>query len=195
MQPIGTKKDNSFTPKWTHFPEGGELVIFNPLDRDVVFPVSTDAGRFMYVLKKNTKNTVQGGMVATQGVKLIVDELITREPKSEARIWDPSVRAKFEKEIILRYKPPIQHKINVQDPSEPIDLSAGDDSSDDVDEASAAVDLSLGVNEEFKGENHNDGDDTVVEDEDKPFPDLGDILAQSMAVAPKTPQPGEEDQA
>lgn len=191
MQPIGTdKKDSGYAPKYRHFPEGGEIVIFNPLDRDIIYNVATDLGTFGYILKKNKRSVVQGGMVATLGVKLIVDELITRDPNLASRVWDLDVRAKFEKDVILREKLPVQHNINHINPDEPIDLSevGGVEPDDEPVELNDEV-----LN--YTGENFND-DEIGVADEEDAFPDLGKILSDSISQAPKLTKPVEtgEDQ-
>lgn len=108
MQPQNSP--DGFKPRYTHFAPQAIVWVQNPFDHDVVYQVADELNRpFQYKLPAKKVSELPGGSVATLGVKRIVDELIQNgvdeQGRSEAfNLWEPTTRAKYEKQVVLRIK-------------------------------------------------------------------------------------------
>lgn len=105
MQPQPAPATNTYEPKWRHFHPLSRIWVQNPFEHDVVFQVADEYNRpFRYRLPAGKVSELPGGAIATLGVKAIVDELIQNSKPDEMRMWDKTVRAKYEAQIIMREK-------------------------------------------------------------------------------------------
>lgn len=103
MQP--TSKADQFEPKWRHFHPQSTVWVQNPFDHDVIYQVADEQNvGYQYRLPANKVSELPGGMIATLGVKEIVDQLIMNDKSDALRIWDKEVRLKYEEKVILRVK-------------------------------------------------------------------------------------------
>lgn len=99
------KRSDVFQPKWRHFHPNSTVWVNNPLGHDVTFQVADEFNQpYTYRMKAGKTSELPGGPIATLGVKKLVDELIQNDPKDVFNQWDVNVRAKYEKDIILRIK-------------------------------------------------------------------------------------------
>lgn len=103
MQP-NTRADQ-YKPKWRHFHPQATVWVQNPFDDDVVFQVADEYNNaYQYRLPAGKVSELPGGMIATLGVKEIVDRLIMNDKDDVLRIWEAAVREKHEAKVILRVK-------------------------------------------------------------------------------------------
>lgn len=134
MQP----KDDGYQPKWRHFHPQSTVWVMNPFEHDVVFYVADEQNiKYKYTMRAGKTSELPGGLVATLGVKNIVDELIQTSPDDIYQMWNKETRAKYEDQIIIRIKeaPSISQMANV---GGEVDLSI-DDHSDDEEQEKEAV--------------------------------------------------------
>jgi hypothetical protein len=98
-------RDVNFTPKYRHFHPQATLFMRNPFDEDIVFQVADEHNvPYDYRLPAHKICELPGGMVATLGLKAIVDKLIGDAGTDLVRIWDPSVRKEYEGKVIVRVR-------------------------------------------------------------------------------------------
>lgn len=119
-------KQNQFTPKWRHFDVQSTVYLRNPFKEDIVFQVADEHNTpYHYKLPAGQLCELPGGAIATLGVKEVVDRLIGENPDDAIRIWEKSVRKKYENQVIERIKE--APKREASNPTGPIDLGSGQD--------------------------------------------------------------------
>jgi hypothetical protein len=105
MQP--SSKADQYKPRWTHFHPQATVWLQNPFDEDIVFQVADEYDTpYQYRLPAGKVSELPGGLIATLGVKEVVDRLIMDTPDEVLRIWEKAVREKHESKVILRVKQP-----------------------------------------------------------------------------------------
>lgn len=103
MQP--KTSGDAYKPKWRHFHPQSRVWLMNPFPHEVHFYVADESNvQYKYILPGNTTSELPGGMIATLGVKTIVDEMIQNNSQDVLRIWDEEVRKKYEDKVIKKYK-------------------------------------------------------------------------------------------
>lgn len=123
-----SQQSDQFKPKYRQFHPQSTVWVQNPFDHDVVFQVADEHNTpYSYKLPSHKVSELPGGAVATLGVKAIVDELIQNNKGDNLRIWDADVRAKYEKDIILRVKEASNRNATASGPVGDIDLSVKSD--------------------------------------------------------------------
>lgn len=120
------------TPKWRHFGTQTRVMVQNILDHDVVFEVADDDDiPYSYVMPKGKVSELPGGLIATLGVKALVDQLIANEGEM-LRMYDQGLRAEKE-ELIIQQVVDIKLK-RKEGPNGVTDLSSGNGDVDIDDE-------------------------------------------------------------
>lgn len=123
-------RNDQFKPRWRHFHPQSTVWVQNPFDEDIVFKVADENNQqYEYIIKANKLAELPGGMIATLGVKEIIDALISQNKQDLLRIWDESVRAKYEEQVIVRIKEAPLNKATT--PSGKIDLSVSQEDSEE----------------------------------------------------------------
>lgn len=152
MNPQSPAPDG-FRPKWRNFHPLTRVWLQNPFDHDVIFQVADEQnGRTRYRLPAHKVSELPGGAIATLGVKAIVDELIQNDKNDAMRLWDENVRAKHEKNVILRIKETSPSRSNR--PGGEIDLSvASDEDNAELPAASQEEEAFPGMNDEAEDAN------------------------------------------
>lgn len=126
-------RQDSYTPRWRHFHPQATLYLKNPFDEDIYFQVADEHNTpFTYKLGALARCELPGGAVATLGLKEIVDRLIGDNKTDAVRIWEPSVRERYEAQVIIRVKEPPTTGAGIG-AGGTVDLSSGVDE-DDLDE-------------------------------------------------------------
>ena len=153
MQP--SSKADQYKPKWTHFHPQATVWLQNPFDEDIVFKVADEYDNaYRYRLPAGKVSELPGGLIATLGVKEVVDRLIMDNKEEVLRIWETAVRKKHEDTVILRIKQP---------PASTMDRNAGGE-------------IDLSVTQSTEDETDLTTPETVEEvskpQAAKPFPDL-----------------------
>jgi hypothetical protein len=121
-----SNQNNQYQPRWRHFHPNDILYVKNPFDFDIVFQVADEYNQpWQYKLPQGKVSELPGGMIATLGLKEIVDRMVANGGEA-IRIWDPLVRSRYEKAVIVRLKEAPQRG-NVNGPAGPVDLTSSDD--------------------------------------------------------------------
>lgn len=128
MQPqASAQKADGLKQNYRIFHPQSTVWVQNPFDFDVTFQVADERNvPYNYRIKALSRAELPGGSVATLGVKAIIDQLIQANKKDILSIWDMAVRAKYEKDVILRVRE-APNKVSKENPSE-IDLTVNDKS-------------------------------------------------------------------
>lgn len=130
---------DQFQPKWRHFHPQSTLYMRNPFKEDIKFQVADERNQpWWYVLKAGKVNELPGGPIATLGLKAVIDKMIGESKEDAIRIWEPSVREKYESQVIVRVKEAPQREKD-SGPQGVIDLSQpdGEDDADAPEELEA----------------------------------------------------------
>jgi hypothetical protein len=100
-----SRKNDGFSARWRHFHPQSTVWVQNPFDHDVEFKAADERNvQYLYKLPANKISELPGGLIATLGVKELVDQMISGTKEDVLRIWDADVRAKHEAKIIMRIK-------------------------------------------------------------------------------------------
>jgi hypothetical protein len=107
-QPKETK--TQYQARYRHFHPQDVVTVRNPFDEELVWTVADDSGQQLeYILAANSVGELPGGLVATIGVRTIVDQLIQEasetDPGLYLNLYNPDIRAKYEEQIIMKFKP------------------------------------------------------------------------------------------
>lgn len=98
-----TKRDE-FQPNWKHFHPYDTVWIQNPFDEVIEWQVADDNGvQHTYSVDAHARAELPGGMIATLGVKKIVDRMM-QEDDQDIQLWNLEKRAEYEDKIIIRVK-------------------------------------------------------------------------------------------
>jgi hypothetical protein len=99
------QRNDQFAPRWRHFHPQSTVWVQNPFDYDVEFRVADEMNvQYLYKLPANKISELPGGLIATLGIKELVDQLIMNNKEDALRIWDKDIREKYEDQIIMRIK-------------------------------------------------------------------------------------------
>lgn len=154
MQPqqVSNTKADDFKPKYRHFHPQSVVWVQNPFSHDVVYQVADEYNRpYQYRLPAGKVSELPGGMIATLGIKEIVDELIQNSKEDIVHIWETGVRQKYEDQIIMRFKEAPEHETV----------------------AGGGAEVNLGVRGKKAEQFDEDAPEEVVEDKpEEPFPNL-----------------------
>lgn len=130
MRPESKRERSSFEPRWRHFHPQDVLFLKNPFDEDVVFTVADERNQpISYRMPAKKVCELPGGLIATLGLKEIIDRLIGQSKTDLVRIWEPGVRKYYEDQVIIRVKEAPQ-KAAADDPGGPITLASSEDEAD-----------------------------------------------------------------
>jgi len=89
-------KASSDQAKWRHFHPQATVWVRNPFNEDVEFKAADENDmQFSYVMPAGKISELPGGLVATLGVRKLVNRKIQSSPDVHNQ-WDPAVRAKYE---------------------------------------------------------------------------------------------------
>lgn len=114
---------DQYQPKYRHFHPQDTVWVLNPFDHDVVWRTADENNQQSeFIIRARERAELPGGMIATLGLKTIVDELIQNSKEDSLSLYNLDVRAKYEKDVILRVK---EAPASVRSASSggPIDLS------------------------------------------------------------------------
>lgn len=126
MPPNNPQSPDGFTPRYRNIPPQATIWIKNPFNHDVVFQVADELNRpFQYTLPQGKISELPGGSIATLGLKHLVDEAIQNAKTDVVSMWDLTVRAKYEADIIMREKEAPNTAEASSQMAGPIDLSIG----------------------------------------------------------------------
>lgn len=133
MQP--NTRGDSFKPKWRHFHPQARVWVLNPFNHDVEFKVADDYNnQYTYKMPANSTSELPGGMIATLGLKAIIDEMIQNNSEDLLRIWDEDVRKKYEDQVIQKVKEAPENRFAKNGPAGEIDLGVKEDDNDEPQE-------------------------------------------------------------
>jgi hypothetical protein len=105
MQPQANAQADQYKPKWRHFHPQATVWIVNPFDHIVEWKVADESNvQAIYKIQARERAELPGGPIASLGIKIIIDELIQNDKNDVNRIYDLSVREKYEDKVILRVK-------------------------------------------------------------------------------------------
>lgn len=144
MQP---DKAAQYQPKWRHFHTQDVVFVKNPFEFSIFFKVADEHNQqWEYEMPAGKISELPGGMIATLGLKQIVDRLIGQHKEDAIRIWEPSVRKKYEDQVIVKVK--LAPNTAANTPSGPVDLSASAEE-DDTEQVAESQSLeSSGIEEQ-----------------------------------------------
>lgn len=126
MQPNTRQKKDPLAPKWRHFHPQAKLIMKNPFNEDIEFQVADEHNvPYTYRLPRGKVCELPGGAVATLGLKKVIDRLIG-ENNEVVRTYEPSVRQKYEAQVIVKVIDPPQLKQR-SGPDGPIDLAQAEE--------------------------------------------------------------------
>lgn len=139
MRPESKRSSNDqFTPRWRHFHPQATLFVRNPFNDDIVFNVADEHNQpYAYRMPAGKVCELPGGAVATLGLKEIVDRLIGENGTDAIRIWEPTVREKYEATVIVRVREAPQRAGS--GPRGEVNLVAADEDIDAPDERATAT--------------------------------------------------------
>ena len=99
------KVQDDYKPRWRHFHPLDTVWVENPFDEVLSWQVADEHNvPHIYEIDPNGVAELPGGLIATLGVKQIVDRLITEDGK-QVQMWDENLRKQYEDKIIKRFKP------------------------------------------------------------------------------------------
>jgi len=173
MQPQKDNTPDPYKPKWRHFHPADTVWVFNPLTHDVKYNCTDELGvKYEYIIPAQQKSRLPGGLIATLGLKHIIDELIQANPVDAAMLYDTPTRTRYESDVIRRVK-------SAGSVSDGVAVGGTIDLSEDTglsDEAEAPV---PDYNGENKAEAPVEEGDAVTPD----FPDLDSKVANIIAAS------------
>ena len=104
---MARKRENvGYKDKYRHFHPQDTVWVHNPFEEDVVYQVADESNtQYTYRMPAGKTSELPGGTIATLGVKNIVDRLIQQSKDDVYQMWNLKVRAKYEDQIIVRFKP------------------------------------------------------------------------------------------
>lgn len=101
--------DGQYKPNWKHYHPYDTVWVQNPFDDKIEWDVAEDIlpggipVKNTYTIDPHAKAELPGGMIATLGVKIMVDRLM-QEAGEDVQMWNLEKRAEYEEKIVLRVK-------------------------------------------------------------------------------------------